>query len=249
MRQGTAAPEQQGGSWTDYIPRQTFVTPQDLYETAKTLGSSAVDFAKQQAGITGTHYRNLAHFGGAMGLPSIADASAAIGLPIDPPTPEAQQKYQDEVITGAATVAGGAAGAGISRGAQALGRGLMRGGSKSAAERYLADQARHVVPPGSPATAGLTREFVRPAAVGVGTEMAVDWSDPATSEFWDSLISIPSGIAAGGAVSREARANLLLQHPKFREVAMRASRAGLSSKAIGALVGYALAQLYPEESP
>lgn len=202
-------------------------------------GGYLVDEAGRQLGNTGTHYRQL--YRG-------ADALLGDVLPdVAPPTPEARESYEDSVIEGGAMMLGGGATGLASKGLQAAGRGFLRGGTKHGTRRFLKDNAQHVVPDGAPATASIAYQMARPVAIGVGTERVIDWSDPATSEFWDSMVSLPLGIVAGGVAATEGRATLLLQNPRFRAAAMKASRAGVPSKIIGGLAGYFLLHAFDRD--
>src|SRR5690606_28127894 len=86
--------------------------PEQFGENLMGVARGVGEFARDQAGVTATHYQNLAHYG-PMGVPSVADLAGRVGVNIPEPTPEAQSRYRDEVITGALTAAGGMIGRGL----------------------------------------------------------------------------------------------------------------------------------------
>jgi hypothetical protein len=186
------------------------------------LPQQAMDTAKGALATTGTHYRTLAH---------------GVGLPVEPPTPEASGKYKQAVGEMLATVGGGVigkiAGTGVSEMLKRAGRGFR---TRAGAERFLSKEAGHMVS-GAP-TATLAGELTAPAITGAGTAAVVDWMDPTPYEFTDKPVAGGAGVAAAALAHREAMDNLLLQNPRFRGAVMRGSGGAPVATAIGAVMGY-----------
>lgn len=194
-------------------------------------GQAVMDLPGQvveQLGNTATHYRNVGR---------------AVGLPIEAPTPEAQQAYQREVADAALSVAGGAVGHFLGKGAAEIAKRVGRGfRTRAGAGRLMAREAQHVVPAGSQPATSVFRELEAPAITAGGTAAVVDYLDPTPWEFTDAPVAGGAGIGAAALAHREATENLLLQNPRWRDLVMRGTGSTPIATAIGATLGYLISK-------
>lgn len=182
---------------------------------------------------TESHYRNLAN------LPGVRHGLDALGLPVDPPTPEAQAAYTQAAIEGTALGVGGVGGPAISAGAKAAFKQLGRGYRTRPAAQQVVDKARHagtLVESGAPATTTLRRELGAGAAIGAGIMAPGDALYPGDVPDW--LEPILAGAAPGAQHMFRGSEALLVGNPKFRELVTSSSRGGRPSQVIGMLAAY-----------
>jgi hypothetical protein len=218
-----------------------------LARSAQAIPNALAGFAKDQADVTATHYKNLAHFGGALGLPSVADLSGAVGLPIAEPTPEAQSRYIEEGLSGAAAIGGGlAARAGgkiLGEGAKYLGRSLESREGATAMIRQLAPYYDKV---SSPTVWEAVGKILGPPVAGG----AVGWSvknlgDPVENlgggEFGDAIAGGTIGTVAGGKIALNTMRDLMVTNPRWREVMLKPT-SGTASAVLGGVLSYLTAR-------
>lgn len=190
-----------------------------LAESAAAVPQAVGDFARDQAGITGTHYRKLANVAGIPG--------------VDAPTPEAEAAYNQAVIEGLMTAGGGMAGKAIgtkvSDAVKYLGRGFR---TIPGAERFLAS-----VPEGVGRAAASYSDLIGPALSGAVVGKTIDALDPGPHELVDDTIATGAGVTTAAAVGKNTIDDLLVGNPKWRDVMMRPS-SGTASAILGGLLGY-----------
>jgi hypothetical protein len=201
--------------------------------TPEEFGQNLVDFANRQAGITATHYRNLAN------LPGSPLGENMLGL-VREPTPEEQQQYQGEVVSGAlSTVAGVGAGA-VTRGLADTAKWALRGGKDiPTAAQFLADNA---VRAAEAAKQGVRfRDVVAPPVAGTVVGNVVDASNlPQSAGGGETVDKIAGGLAGAGTaglVAKQTLENVMLRNPRWQQILMRPS-AGSATTLLGALAAY-----------
>lgn len=207
--------------------------PQDAADFAIGAG----DFARDQAGVTESHYRNLAN------LPVVKQGLDAVGLPVDPPTPEAQSAYQEEAVTGLMAAAGGLIGRGLGKGASEamkyLGRG-GKGGPKAA--QFIADNA---VRAKEAAGRGVNvTDLLGPTIAGGTVATTLDVTDlfgMQPHELAGDVTAGGAGIGTAALVAKGTVEDLLLGNERWQRVMTRPS-AGTASTILGALLGYGAAR-------
>ncbi len=209
---------------------------QNLEGIARPALEAAGGFLADQQDIRATQLRNVAHFGGAMGLPTIADVSGAIGLPIREPTADEQARYRDELVSGAVAAATGfagkAVGATIGDALKYIGRG---GRSLPGLERFLGDNAKYVTAAGEN-----IGKMLGPPLSGAAVNEVLDRTNLFGQQQHELAGDVTAGAAGVGTtalVAKNTIDDLLLGNENWRNL-MKTPSSGAATGILTATLGY-----------